>query len=273
MWAAGYDAVARFVSDKVGFALAVKQDVERLRAWARQQGWQRIRLLSSGTTTFNRDYGVEDENGEQKPAVSVFSRASDGTIHHFYTTEASLASGHHRGIDLFSPVWNLFDLLPDGRGDWMPRHTYDDLEIDLTFRAPAARVYEAIATESGVRGWWTELCEMDARVGGAASFRFPRTGFFAAVEIAALRPPSFVEWRCIDSQHPAAHGFADLKDWIGTTIRFAIEPLDAERSRLHFAHVGLGPLECAGVCTSAWSFFLATSLRGYVEQGRGEAYR
>jgi hypothetical protein len=50
-----------------------------------------------------------------------------------------------------------------------------------------------------------------------------------------LRPPDLIEWRCTDRQHPAAQGFADLKDWIGTSIRFAIEPLDGERSRLRFA--------------------------------------
>jgi len=272
MWAAGYDAVAPFVSDRTNFVLVVKQDVEKLRAWARERSWHRIRLLSSQGTSFNRDYGVQDESGEQKPGVSVFTRTNDGTIRHFYTTEASLAPGHHRGIDLFTPVWNLFDLLPDGRGEWMPRHAYDDLEINLELRAPSMRVYEAVATQEGVRRWWTELCEMDGRVGGRASFRFPRNGFYALVEITALEPGVRVEWRCIDSQHPAEHGFADLKDWIGTTIRFAVSPIDNERSRLRFAHVGLGPLECAGVCTSAWSFFLGTSLRGLVERGRGEPY-
>jgi hypothetical protein len=31
----------------------------------------------------------------------------------------------NRGIDLLSPVWNLFDLLPGGRGDdWYPKHRY-----------------------------------------------------------------------------------------------------------------------------------------------------
>jgi predicted dithiol-disulfide oxidoreductase (DUF899 family) len=60
----------------------------------------------------------------QRPGVSVFSRAAEGMIYHFYTTEASLGTGHHRGIDLFSPVWNLFDLLPEGRENWMPKHAY-----------------------------------------------------------------------------------------------------------------------------------------------------
>ena len=32
--------------------------------------------------------------------------------------------GEFRGVDLLSPVWNLFDLLPSGRGDWMPGRDY-----------------------------------------------------------------------------------------------------------------------------------------------------
>jgi len=27
-------------------------------------------------------------------------------------------------MDLFTPVWNLFDLLPSGREDWFPKHFY-----------------------------------------------------------------------------------------------------------------------------------------------------
>ena len=25
----------------------------------------------------------------------------------------------------WNPVWNLLELLPDGRGNWMPKHFYD----------------------------------------------------------------------------------------------------------------------------------------------------
>jgi predicted dithiol-disulfide oxidoreductase (DUF899 family) len=29
-------------------------------------------------------------------------------------------------MDLLSPVWNFFDLTPDGRGDWMPSLVYGE---------------------------------------------------------------------------------------------------------------------------------------------------
>ena len=33
--------------------------------------------------------------------------------------------GRRRGIDLLSPVWNLLDLTPEGRGEWLPSLAYD----------------------------------------------------------------------------------------------------------------------------------------------------
>jgi len=123
MWADGYNAVAPHVGDKVNFVLVAKVEIGKLRQWARGRGWDKLRLLSSHDNTFNSDFLVEDGGG-QRPGVSVFSRAADEKIYHFYTTEAALAPGHHRGIDLYSPVWNLFDLLPEGREMWGPKHFY-----------------------------------------------------------------------------------------------------------------------------------------------------
>jgi predicted dithiol-disulfide oxidoreductase (DUF899 family) len=128
MWADGYNAIAPHVSQKANFVLVAKVEIGKLRDWARQRGWDKIRLLSSGRCTFNADFQVEDDT-QQHPGVSVFSREPDGKIHHFYTTEASLHPGadgnpNHRGIDLFTPVWNLFDLLPEGRENWSPKLSY-----------------------------------------------------------------------------------------------------------------------------------------------------
>jgi predicted dithiol-disulfide oxidoreductase (DUF899 family) len=131
MWADSYAAVALHVSDKVNFVLVAKVELARLRAWARRRGWNKFRLLSSHDNTFNRDYSAEDERGQQ-PAVSVSKRAPDGKIYFTYTTEMSRNPGHHRGIDPFSPVWHLFDLLAEGRENWMPEHFYGpDLKISL----------------------------------------------------------------------------------------------------------------------------------------------
>lgn len=131
MWADGYSAIAPHIRQRANFVVVAKKEIGGLRAWARQRGWERIRLLSSHDNTFNRDFRMENEDGSQNPGVSVFSRDSSGAIYHRHTIGADLPRGETspyqgdgRGIDLYSPVWQLFDLLPSGRGDWYPSHGY-----------------------------------------------------------------------------------------------------------------------------------------------------
>ncbi len=57
-------------------------------------------------------------------AVAAGLVADDGTVRHFDTTQAALEFRPHRGIDLMNLVWHLFGLLPEGRGDWFPKHGY-----------------------------------------------------------------------------------------------------------------------------------------------------
>ncbi len=124
MWADGYDAIGHHITDKVNFALIARAQLNKLREWGHKRGWRRLKLLSSTNNTFNQDLGVEISRDRQLPAMSVFTRDEKGDIYHFYTTEGSLFERHHRAMDLFTPVWNLFDLLPSGRGDWFPKHFY-----------------------------------------------------------------------------------------------------------------------------------------------------
>ncbi len=124
MWTDGYDAVLPHVAQRVPMVVVTKQEAARFRAFADGRGWRNLRLLSSGGTSFNRDFGMEDEDGNQLPGVSVFLKGDDGTVRHFHTLCAIMGEGHYRGMDLLSPVWNLFDLLPQGRGDWLPRLAY-----------------------------------------------------------------------------------------------------------------------------------------------------
>ncbi len=126
MWADGLDGVAHHLADRAGFAVVARAPLAKLRDWARARGWHRLRILSSLDSDFNRDLGTEITPDRQLPGLSVFSRDPGGDLYHFYTSEGSLAERHHRAMDLFTPVWNLLDLLPSGRGTWMPKHFYRD---------------------------------------------------------------------------------------------------------------------------------------------------
>lgn len=125
MWIDGFNSVAKHITRNVDFAVAAAADPEALRAHARSRGWDRLRLLSCGESTFKYDLGSEEADGSQESAISVFTLGADGSPRHFYTTYPAMSEEiDQRGIDLLSPVWHMFDLTPDGRGDWYPSLDY-----------------------------------------------------------------------------------------------------------------------------------------------------
>jgi len=124
MWHDGYNAVAPHMSRNAAMVVVAKQVAGTVRAFADQRGWGNLRTVSSGGTSFNVDFGMEDADGNQMPGVSVFVKDAAGEVRHFYTLSALMGDDHYRGMDLLSPVWNMLDLLPGGRGDWMPSVQY-----------------------------------------------------------------------------------------------------------------------------------------------------
>ena len=119
LWIDGFNGVARHLAQNVDFAIAAAADLPSLRQFARNRGWDRLRLLSCGDSTFKHDLGSESEDGEQDSTVSVFTRDADGAVRHRYSAHPRMAEDiDQRGIDLLAPVWHLLDLTPSGRGDW-----------------------------------------------------------------------------------------------------------------------------------------------------------
>ena len=119
MWIDAFNGVAPHLAQNVDLAIVAAADPAALRAHARARGWHNLRLLSAGDSTFKYDFRSEDEEGHQDSAVSVFTRDAAGTLRHFYTTHPWLDDDmNERGIDLLQPVYNLLDLVPQGRGSW-----------------------------------------------------------------------------------------------------------------------------------------------------------
>ena len=116
-WIDGYNGVAPHIAQNVDFAIVAAADLPTLRAYARNRGWDKLRLLSAGESTFKYDLGSEDSDGGQDSTISVFTRDSDGTLRHFYSGHPWLGEDiKERGIDELIPVWNMLDLTPQGRG-------------------------------------------------------------------------------------------------------------------------------------------------------------
>jgi predicted dithiol-disulfide oxidoreductase (DUF899 family) len=124
----GLEGEAPHVAQRVNLAVVAKSPIERIQGFAQGRGWRNLRLLSSEKNTYNRDYHGETPDGDQIPALNVFVRRN-GKVHHFYNTEMLYAPSdpgqNQRHVDLIWPLWNLFDLTPEGRGEeWYPRLSY-----------------------------------------------------------------------------------------------------------------------------------------------------
>ena len=119
LWIDGFNGIAHHLAQKIDFAIVAAADPSPLRAHARKRDWNKLRLLSSGDSTFKYDLGSEDREGNQDSTISVFTRDADGSLRHTYSAHPRMAAEiKERGIDLLTPVYNVLDLTPQGRGDW-----------------------------------------------------------------------------------------------------------------------------------------------------------
>ena len=130
-WIDAFNGVAHHLAQNIDFTIVAAADPSTLRAHARNRGWDRLRLLSAGESTFKYDLGSEDREGHQDSTISVFTRESDGTLRHFYSGHPWLGEDvKERGIDELNPIWNILDLTPQGRGKF-----YASLDYGTKVRA------------------------------------------------------------------------------------------------------------------------------------------
>jgi predicted dithiol-disulfide oxidoreductase (DUF899 family) len=116
------DGAAEHARQRINMAVVAKAPLARVLTFARERGWRRLRLLSSSPNTYNRDYLAETAEGHQRPMLNVFHREGE-TIRHFWGSELFYAptdgDQDPRHVGTLEPVWNLFDMTPEGRGsDW-----------------------------------------------------------------------------------------------------------------------------------------------------------
>src|SRR5438552_11562710 len=124
-WIDSFNGIAHHLAQNVDLAIVAATDPSMLRAHARNRGWDKLRLLSAGDSTFKYDLGSEELDGTQTEWISVFTLGTDGTVRHRYSKGAQMADDRReRGIDLLTPVWHLLDLTPQGRGEWYPSFDY-----------------------------------------------------------------------------------------------------------------------------------------------------
>jgi predicted dithiol-disulfide oxidoreductase (DUF899 family) len=112
------EGAAEHATQQLNLAVVAKAALPEILAFAEERGWRRLRLLSSAGNGYNRDYLAETAEGHQRPMLNVFHRDGE-TIRHFWGSELFYAPSDPgqdpRHVGTLEPVWNLFDLTPEGR--------------------------------------------------------------------------------------------------------------------------------------------------------------
>jgi predicted dithiol-disulfide oxidoreductase (DUF899 family) len=123
------DGAMEHAGQHLNLAVVAKAPLPRVLTFGQERGWRRLRLLSSADNTYNRDYHAETAEGDQRPMLTVFHRDGD-QIRHFWSSELFYApwdpGQDPRHVGTLEPLWNLFDLTPEGRpSDWDEQLSYD----------------------------------------------------------------------------------------------------------------------------------------------------
>ena len=136
-----------------------------------------------------------------------------------------------------------------------------DIIHRIGIKAPAGKVYDAVATTQGVAGWWTRDTTGTATSGGKVNVRFQKDGKEIGAmtfEMARLERDREVRWRVLDGP----------PEWVGTDITFELAQ-DGDMTILLFGHRGWKePGEFMAHCSMKWATFLL-SLRELAETGEG----
>jgi len=127
----------------------------------------------------------------------------------------------------------------------------------LLIKTPPDKVYKALISTEGLRGWWTTEAKADEHIGGIAEFKFGDR-YHNKMKIVKLVPNKLVEWECIKGD----------KEWIGTHFVFDLEEKEGD-TILRFIHANWkDETDFFASCNYHWGYYLR-SLKLYCETGSG----
>ena len=112
------DTPARDIAQRVAIAVIGRSPVERQLAFARERGWKNLKFFATVGDDFARDYRGLAPDGSEWPALDVWIKR-DSRVHHFWASELGGTADPDqdpRGAPDPTPLWNILDLTPSGRG-------------------------------------------------------------------------------------------------------------------------------------------------------------
>ena len=136
-----------------------------------------------------------------------------------------------------------------------------DIRHRVGISAPAAKVYQAVATKDGLAGWWTRDVRGDASEGAEPLFYFGSPDPAAVMAVTSLDPDRHVGWRCVRGP----------EDWVGTNFSFQLEPTPEETVLLFTNADWREPVEFMHHCSTKWGYHLL-GLKAGLEGGKATPF-
>lgn len=132
----------------------------------------------------------------------------------------------------------------------------------IRIESSAEKVFEALSTTKGLRGWWTADSLAEPRPGGKAEFGFYNRATVFRMNVTEFKPNQRLIWECV----------GDDAEWKGTRLTWAIAEEDG-RSVVEFRHADWKQESAYfKTCNSTWGA-LMYRLKDYVEgKSRGPLF-
>jgi hypothetical protein len=135
------------------------------------------------------------------------------------------------------------------------------LSIAFTVDEDPDQVFAAI---NDVRSWWSgDIDGITDEIGSEFTYTYEDM-HHSTQRITNLVPGQLITWHVVEG---SIRFVKDETEWTNTVIRFDITPR-SPKTEVRFTHVGLVPdSECFDSCSTAWRYYVGTSLRTRVTSG------
>lgn len=123
-------------------------------------------------------------------------------------------------------------------------------------------IADALMQEKHLQRWWTKEAHVQ---GSKGILGWSGYGFEVELDMAYDRATRTVVWQCTRSN------MQNTNAWEGTKITFVLTSQGTE-TRVDFSQTGYRESPCYETCNQGWAFFVGTSLKHYLEMGKGIPY-
>lgn len=140
-----------------------------------------------------------------------------------------------------------------------------DYKSSFLTTANSEETFNAITKE--INKWWGRVDNPVEKSGDEFSVYFGRTEW--RFKILDYVKNETLTWHCVKANH-IHDGLHDIQEeWLNTTVEWKIKQIEG-KTEIKLVHKGLTHnLNCYEVCKSGWDYFLQSSLKNYLDNGKG----